>query len=101
MLLFVAGVIPVMEEFVFRGVMLRTTARYYALWIAVILQAAIFMVWHEDTSGYPFIFVLALAAAWLARKSGGLLAPITLHATNNLFAGLAVIGATRALDYIK
>jgi membrane protease YdiL (CAAX protease family) len=101
MLLFVAGVIPMMEEFVFRGVMLRTTARYYAFWIAVLLQAAVFMVWHEDTSGYPFIFALALAAAWLARKSGGLLAPITLHATNNLVAGLSVLGATRALDYIK
>jgi membrane protease YdiL (CAAX protease family) len=101
MLLFVAGVIPVMEEFVFRGVMLRTTARYYALWIAVILQAALFVVWHEDTSGYPFIFALALAAAWLARKSGGLLAPITLHATNNLIAGLSVLGATRALEYLK
>jgi membrane protease YdiL (CAAX protease family) len=92
MILFVAGLIPFIEEFVFRGVLLRTAARHIAFWVAVLLQAALFMIWHEDASSWPVIFVLALTAAWLARRSGGLLAPITLHALNNTFAALSLIG---------
>ena len=94
MLLFMAGLVPFIEEFVFRGVLLRTTARHVALWVAVLLQATLFMLWHEDARSWPVIFVLALVAAWLARRSGGLLAPITLHAVNNAIAGLSLIGLT-------
>jgi uncharacterized protein len=92
MMLFVAGLVPFIEEFVFRGVLLRTAARHVAFWIAVLLQAALFMLWHEDASSWPVVFVLALAAAWLARRSGGLLAPITLHALNNTVAAWSLIG---------
>ena len=91
MILFVAGLVPIIEEFVFRGVLLRTAARHVAFWVAVLLQAALFMLWHEDTGSWPIIFVLALTAAWLARRSGGLLAPIALHALNNTFAASSLI----------
>jgi membrane protease YdiL (CAAX protease family) len=98
---FVAGLIPIVEEFVFRGVLLRTVSRYFSLWIAVLVQAAVFMVWHEDATRYLYIFVLALIAAWLAQRSGGLLAPITLHATNNAFVAASLIGLARAFEHIK
>jgi uncharacterized protein len=98
MILFVAGLIPVIEEFVFRGVLLRTAARHVAFWVAALLQTTLFMVWHEDTSSWPVIFVLGLTAAWLARRSGGLLAPITLHALNNAFAAVSLIGLSRMAE---
>ena len=98
MFLFVAGLVPVVEEFVFRGVLLRTAARHVAFWAAVLIQAALFMVFHEDLSSWPLIFALALTAAWLARRSGGLLAPITLHAMNNAFFAWSLISASRLAE---
>lgn len=95
MLLFVAGLVPVVEEFVFRGVLLRTAARHVAFWIAAVFQAALFMVCHENISAWPVIGVLALTAAWLAHRSGGLLAPITMHALNNTFAAFALLALAR------
>jgi hypothetical protein len=98
MLLLVAALVPLIEEFVFRGVLLRALTRHVAFWVAVLVQAAVFMVSHEDASSWPVIFVLALTAAWLARRSGGLLAPITLHAINNTFAALSLIGLSRMAE---
>jgi membrane protease YdiL (CAAX protease family) len=93
--------VPIVEELVFRGVVMRTVSRYYAFWVAVIVQAIVFTIWHEDRSTYFFIFTLALVAAWLARRSGGLLAPIALHATNNAFAALSLLAVSHAIDRLS
>lgn len=98
MFLFVAGLVPVVEELVFRGVLFKTAARYCAIWVAAIVQAGVFMVWHEDADRYPFIFGLALLAAWLAHRSGGLLAPITMHAVNNSFAALTLFSLAQGYE---
>jgi uncharacterized protein len=88
----------VIEEFVFRGVLLRTAARHVAFWAAVLIQAVLFTIFHEDLTSWPVIFILALTAAWLARRSGGLLAPITLHALNNAFFAFSLIGFSRMAE---
>ena len=41
---------------------------------------------HEAVGHYPFYFALALVAGWLAKRSGGLAAPLLLHAANNAVA---------------
>jgi membrane protease YdiL (CAAX protease family) len=38
----------------------------------------------------PFLFAFGLAAGWLARRSGGLLAPMVMHGVLNLVAGLLI-----------
>src|SRR5262249_40233122 len=91
LLLYAALVIPIVEEFVFRGVLLRTLARYFAVWFAVLVQAIAFVVAHDDFSAWPVIFLIALLAALLARRSGGLLASITLHSVNNAFAVMSIV----------
>jgi membrane protease YdiL (CAAX protease family) len=89
---------PVIEELVFRGVFLRSVARHVGVWVAALTQAAVFAFWHEDVSAYPYLFVFALVTSWLAWRSGGLLAPMVLHATNNAFAALAIMGVSRVLN---
>jgi membrane protease YdiL (CAAX protease family) len=101
MMLFIAVLVPVVEELSFRGVVLRTLSRHVAPWAAVIVQAAVFMVLHEETGSYPYIFLLALLTAWLARRSGGLLAPIMLHATNNAIAGLSVLALDMMFETLR
>jgi membrane protease YdiL (CAAX protease family) len=43
-------------------------------------------------------FLFGLAAGWLAKRSEGLLAPMTMHATFNLTAALTVLGITSILN---
>lgn len=98
-LLAVAAILtPVVEELVFRGVLLRALSRYLTFWVAALIQAAIFMRLHEDPAQYPFLFVFAMAAAWLASRSGGLLASISMHVAVNTFAVIGIITVTRAMD---
>jgi membrane protease YdiL (CAAX protease family) len=90
-----AIVVPMVEEFVFRGVLLRSVSRHIHIWVAALLQAGVFVALHEDTGAFPFLFVFALANSLLALRSGGLLAPIASHAVNNAIASLAILGVTR------
>lgn len=98
LLLTAALLTPVTEELVFRGVFLRAAARHVRFWIAAVVQALVFVALHDQPGAYPLLFLLATGGAWLALRSGGLLAPIALHATNNAVAVLAVMGITRALN---
>jgi membrane protease YdiL (CAAX protease family) len=93
----VAVLVPLVEEFVFRGVVLQGLARHIRFGWAALVQAAVFAVMHESLSALPIIFLLGLAAAWLVRRTGGLLAPILLHSMNNAAALGAMNIATRAL----
>ncbi len=98
MLLLVAVAIPVVEELVFRGVMLGAFRNQVSFLFATIVQATAFTVVHEEWQSMPFLFVFALIAAWLAKRSEGLLAPMVMHGVNNLLAGLAVVGATEVMN---
>ena len=81
-------VAPVAEEFLFRGVLLNVFARQISFWAANVIQAGIFAAMHLEPSGLPVLFLLGLAAGFLARRSGGLLGPMLLHAIFNLLAAL-------------
>jgi membrane protease YdiL (CAAX protease family) len=98
LLLSAALVTPLTEELMFRGVYLRVAARYLPFWLAAAIQALVFIGLHDQPGAYPVLFLLALGGAWLARRSGGLLAPITLHLVNNSVAALAIMGLTRSLS---
>jgi membrane protease YdiL (CAAX protease family) len=90
----VAALVPVVEEFVFRGVVLQGLSRYIKFWWAALIQAGLFTLMHESVAAMPMIFLLGLIAAWLVRRTGGLLAPILFHAVNNLVAVAAIGLAT-------
>jgi membrane protease YdiL (CAAX protease family) len=79
---------PVAEEFLFRGVLLKVFARHISFWAANVVQALIFAAIHMEPGAIPVLFVVGLIAGFLARRGGGLLAPILFHAIFNLLAGL-------------
>lgn len=98
LLLFIAVLIPLIEEVVFRGVLLNGLARHMSFPVAAVVQALLFAAMHEDLAQLPVFFVFGLAAAWLYRRSQGLAAPLALHAFNNTLAALAIVAATKALN---
>jgi|GEM_PF-4448671 len=84
---------PVVEEFLFRGFILRS-ARYSMLGRSgsVILTAAIFTALHDqyDIAGLLFIFCLGLLLGAARLQTGSLYVPIAMHVVNNLWAFTAV-----------
>lgn len=82
---------PVGEELLFRGLLLRASLRHISFPVANGLQALLFAAMHLDLAAMPFLFGFGLAAGWLARQSGGLLAPMVMHAVFNLVVGLLII----------
>jgi membrane protease YdiL (CAAX protease family) len=86
---------PVIEEIVFRGVVMDVLRRRWGWWTSAIVQAAIFSAIHIETLASATMF-LALALlgfifAWLRRVTGSLVAPIAAHLVFNLVSlGLSV-----------
>jgi len=85
---------PVVEEFVFRGLLFRGLERTVRPALAVLSSAAIFAVIHPPISVAP-VFVLGLVAAFGFWNTGLLLTPIITHAVYNgmvILAGHWIIG---------
>ena len=74
------------EEVIFRGVVLEGVARHVPFGWANAIQASLFALLHEELLLMPFYLLFGLIAGLLARRTGGLLAPIVLHVLNNAMA---------------
>ena len=87
---------PLIEETVFRGLLLRTFMHRLGFWPAALLSSAVFAVFHTyEVSTLAgaitlagIVFVLGLVNCLLVRWSGRLAAGMMVHA---LFNGLAVL----------
>jgi uncharacterized protein len=87
---------PVVEELMFRGMMLRTFMRRWGFWPAALASSAIFALFHtyevRTLAGAltlaAVVFTLGLSNSLLARWSGRLAAGIMNHM---LFNGLAIL----------
>jgi uncharacterized protein len=82
---------PVIEELMFRGVLLRAFAAHVSFGWANVIQALLFAAIHFDLRAAPMLFAVGLIAGYLARRSGGLLAPMILHFVFNLIAALVFV----------
>ena len=89
-ILFCFSLIPaVCEEIFFRGVLLRSIASRNKAWIAIVLSAFIFGVFHTlsltDLASQKFMpsFLAGLFLAWIAMRSGSILPGMLLHVLNN------------------
>ena len=98
MLMLIAVLTPMIEELVFRGVMLEAFRGHVSYLLAAVAQSTAFVAMHEEWQSMPFLFVFAMAAAWLAKRSEGLLAPMVMHAVVNLTAGMAILGLTSVMN---
>jgi len=84
-ILSLAVVAPILEETVFRGVLLHRWSYKYGLTSAVLLSSAIFAALHTDPFG---AFVFGIFMSYLYIRSGSLLLPIICHGLYNLVVWL-------------
>jgi membrane protease YdiL (CAAX protease family) len=87
-MLLMAGLVPMFEETVFRGLLLGGLTRHISFGWANTAQAALFATIHDDLPRFPFYFAMGLLAGWLVKKTRALGPAMGLHMLNN---GLAVL----------
>lgn len=80
-------VYPVLEECIYRGVILQLLRRYLPLWAALVFPTLLFSVTHLGSSPANAVFaaLVGLCFAWLAVRSGSLVPAILCHSAVNLF----------------
>ena len=91
LMLMVVSVGPLVEELLFRGVLLSALIPRCGRWGAAVLSSLAFALAHLPGLGWapfavPALLLLALALAWLRLRSGSLWPGVVAHAVHNLVA---------------
>ncbi|NLR91528.1 CPBP family intramembrane glutamic endopeptidase [Flammeovirga agarivorans] len=77
---------PVMEEFIFRGIMLDGLLKNYTPWKAIFLSSFLFGLIHMNLIQAVHAGLGGVLFGWIYYKTKNLLLPILLHSINNFFA---------------
>jgi len=86
-------ILPLIEEFFYRGLLLQTLRRRLPLWFAVLVPTILFAATHLGSGLRNALFALVAGGyfAWLALRSRSLYPSILCHVAANL-SGLFVLG---------
>lgn len=80
---------PINEELIFRGLTLSYASKALPFWIANILQALLFGIYHMNMIQGTYAFVLGLFFGYIRMKGGSIIFSILLHIIYNFFASFA------------
>ena len=86
----VAIIAPVVEELIFRGVIMRGFMKNYPGWLAVFLSALLFALFHLNPWQFPATFMLGLLLGWLMLEFRNILLCIIGHSVNNFLVLLSL-----------
>lgn len=81
---------PVVEELIFRGVIMSGFIRNYKAAYAIFFSALLFALFHLNPWQFPATFLLGLVLGWLRIRTGSIVACITGHAIHNGLVFLTV-----------
>jgi uncharacterized protein len=94
LLVLIAGVVPFVEELFFRGMLYPLLRRRMGALAAILLNAALFALFHVFPLLLPGLFVVGIFLAYLRERSGSIWPSVMLHAMQN---GLALLAISAAL----
>jgi uncharacterized protein len=86
----VVVIAPVIEELIFRGIILNGFRKNYKAATAVFISALLFSLFHLNPWQMPATFVLGLLLGWIVIRTRSILLAIIGHAINNLMVLLTV-----------
>jgi uncharacterized protein len=81
---------PIVEELIFRGLILQGFRRNYNPFKTVLISAILFSLFHLNPWQMPATFVLGLFLGWIMIRTNSIIAAITGHSINNLLVLLTV-----------
>ena len=70
---------PLLEEPLFRGIIFRGCARSMPVWAAMAVSGFVFALVHVNAATFIALWFLGVAFAWLYKRTGSILAPMTAH----------------------
>jgi hypothetical protein len=91
---------PVVEELIFRGVVMHGLMRNYSRATAVFYSGLLFALFHLNPWQFPATFVLGLLLGWLMIRTKNIGLAITGHAINNLLVLLSITFHDKLEDYV-
>ena len=74
---------PIVEEFLFRGIIYDLIRSKFGPWMAIICSSLMFGFWHMQPVQMGYTVIAGLALGLAREYSGGLLFPIAIHILNN------------------
>jgi membrane protease YdiL (CAAX protease family) len=83
---------PLLHELFFRGLLFGSWASAGWVWTGALVSALAAAALRLDWYRLPQVFLLGLILAWLFRRTGSLLAPLTAHVAGNAVALGLVLG---------
>ena len=94
---------PIIEEIIFRGMLLSILRRSLSKWPAIVISALIFSAIHlvdpNAIAVVPGLFLLGVALGWVALKRGDLSLAIAMHSGINLLAAVTLLYGDSLLDW--
>ena len=82
---------PIVEELIFRGVIMAGFSRIYHPVFAILFSALLFALFHLNPWQFPAAFALGLILGWIRIRTGSVLACIAGHAIHNGLVFLSVL----------
>ena len=82
---------PIVEELIFRGVIMSGFSRIYHPVFAIFFSALLFALFHLNPWQFPATFALGLILGWIRIRTGSVLACIAGHAIHNGLIFIAVL----------
>ncbi len=99
----VAVLAPIIEEIIFRGMLLNVLTRSMSKWPAILISAAVFAAVHlVDPSAIaviPGLFLLGVVLGWVTLRRGDISLAITLHSGINLLAAISLVWGRDLLEW--
>ena len=95
MFLYTCLIAPVVEEIVFRGLVLRGLERY-GRWFAIVASSVLFGLFHGNPAQSPYAFAVGLVMGYVAMEYN-LLWSMVMHMINNLVLGDLIPRLTQGL----
>jgi uncharacterized protein len=83
---------PVLEEMLFRGIILRSFLQQYSRWVAILGSAVIFGLAHLNIYQFVVGLLLGTIAGWLYERARSLWPCILLHGAYNAAVTIAYFG---------
>lgn len=86
----VAVLAPIIEETLFRGIIMHGLMRNYRSWYAILLSGILFSLFHLNPWQMTYTFFLGLFLGWLMVRTRSLPLCILAHSLNNLIVLLSI-----------
>ncbi len=86
----VAIIAPIIEESLFRGIIMHGFMKNYKNWYSILISAILFSVYHLNPWQMSYTFFLGLLLGWIMIRSKSLILCIIIHSLNNLSVLLTV-----------